>query len=79
MKLVVLNVVLPDQLEMPSQQLEDGEFIVRRVVQLTKLNDELKGMVLLVSGLPCSMIICIPCRLRNKGTTRHCIQVFMYH
>lgn len=42
MKLVVLNVVLPDQLETPSQQLQPGEFIVRRVIQLDKLNDKLK-------------------------------------
>lgn len=45
MKLVVLNVVLPDQLETPSQQLQPGEFIVRRVIQLDKLNDKLKGIV----------------------------------
>jgi len=42
MNLVVLNVILPDQLETPTQRLETGEFIVRKVVQLSKLNDELK-------------------------------------
>ena len=44
MKLVVLDVILPDQLEAPSQQLENGEFIVRKVVQLSKLNEQLKGI-----------------------------------
>jgi ADP-ribose pyrophosphatase len=43
MKLIVLNVTLPDRLEMPGQKLEAGEFIVRRVVQLSKLSDALKG------------------------------------
>jgi hypothetical protein len=52
MKLVVLNVVLPDKLETPGQRLEGGEFIVPRVVQLSKLNDELNGIILLF----CSMI-----------------------
>jgi len=42
MNLVVLNVVLPDHLETPSQRLETGEFIVKKVVQLSKLNNELK-------------------------------------
>jgi ADP-ribose pyrophosphatase len=43
MKLIVLDVILTDQLEIPGQKLEAGEFIVRRVVQLSKLSDELKG------------------------------------
>ncbi|KAG6910892.1 hypothetical protein DXG01_006575 [Tephrocybe rancida] len=42
MKLVVLGVVLDDKLELPDQKLEAGEFIVRRVVELSKLNSELK-------------------------------------
>lgn len=46
MKLVVLNVLLADQMETPSQKLEAGEFIVRRVVELAKLNAELKGELL---------------------------------
>jgi ADP-ribose pyrophosphatase len=44
MQLVVVNVVLPDKLETPRQNLEPGEFIVCRVVQLSKLSDELKGI-----------------------------------
>ncbi|KAJ8078448.1 hypothetical protein PM082_012730 [Marasmius tenuissimus] len=43
MKLVVLNVTLEDKLELPEQKLEQGEFIVRKVVELNKLYDELKG------------------------------------
>lgn len=43
MKLVVVNVTFADQLETPIQELDDGEHIVRRVVELEKLNDELKG------------------------------------
>ncbi|KAF9257787.1 hypothetical protein L218DRAFT_878571 [Marasmius fiardii PR-910] len=42
MKLVVLNVVLEDKLELPEQRLEPGEFIVRKVIELNKLYDELK-------------------------------------
>jgi len=43
MKLVVLNVTLEDQLKLPEQKLEQGEFIVRKVIALNKLYDELKG------------------------------------
>jgi len=44
MKLVAVRVSLPGDLEMPKQKLEQGEYIVRRVVELSKLNDELKGV-----------------------------------
>jgi hypothetical protein len=43
MKLVVLAVELADKLETPEQKLEAGEFIVKRVVEIAKLNEELKG------------------------------------
>ncbi|KAJ6611786.1 NUDIX hydrolase domain-like protein [Mycena sp. CBHHK59/15] len=43
MKLVVLNVDLADKMETPEQKLEAGEFIIKRVVELAKLNDELKA------------------------------------
>jgi ADP-ribose pyrophosphatase len=51
MKLVVLSVVLDDKVDLPSQQLAPGEFIVRRVVGLANLNHELtvyaeKGFVI---------------------------------
>jgi hypothetical protein len=44
MKLVVLNVPLEDQMETPDAKLDAGEFIVKRVVELAKLYDELKGI-----------------------------------
>lgn len=43
MKLILLDVTMEDALEAPSQHLEDGEYIVRRVIKLQKLEDELKG------------------------------------
>ncbi|KAF8078205.1 NUDIX hydrolase domain-like protein [Lyophyllum atratum] len=42
MKLVIVNVVLPDQMEFPKQKLDAGEFISTRVLELAKLNTELK-------------------------------------
>ena len=46
MKLVVLKVPIPDTLSSPKQNLEAGEHIVRRVVELAKLKDELDGTFL---------------------------------
>jgi len=43
MKLVVLGVLLEDQMETPDAKLDAGEFIVKRVVELAKLGDELKA------------------------------------
>lgn len=43
MKLIVLSVLLEDKLELPDPNLEAGEFIVRRVVEISKLSDELKS------------------------------------
>lgn len=42
MKLVVLSVVLDDQMETPRANLESGEFIVTKVVELAKLKTELE-------------------------------------
>ncbi|KAI0085391.1 NUDIX hydrolase domain-like protein [Irpex rosettiformis] len=42
MKLVVVDVPFPDQLETYDQKLEAGEFITRRVVELSKLSEEFK-------------------------------------
>ncbi|KAF7295198.1 Nudix hydrolase domain-containing protein [Mycena indigotica] len=42
MKLVVVRVDLPDQMETPEQKLEAGEFIVKRVVEVSKLDQILK-------------------------------------
>ena len=43
MKLAVLKVPVPDTPSSPKQKLEAGEHIVRRVVELAKLKDELAG------------------------------------
>ncbi|KAF7322719.1 Nudix hydrolase domain-containing protein [Mycena chlorophos] len=43
MKLVVVRVDLEDKMEHPTQKLEAGEFIVRRVVEVDKLDQVLKG------------------------------------
>jgi len=43
MKLILLGVTLPGELEAPAQRLDSGEFIIRRVVELSKLSDELKS------------------------------------
>ncbi|KAK0197426.1 NUDIX hydrolase domain-like protein [Armillaria mellea] len=45
MKLVVLNVTLEDAMELPEANLEAGEFIVKRVVELQKLNQQLRGNI----------------------------------
>lgn len=42
MKLVVLSVTLEDAMELPEANLEAGEFIVKRVVELQKLNQQLR-------------------------------------
>jgi len=42
MKLVILDVSLNDKLETPDQKLEDGESIVKRIVDLKNLYKELK-------------------------------------
>ena len=43
MKLVVVDVPFQDQLEVYDQKLDAGEFINRRVVELSKLSAELKS------------------------------------
>ncbi|KAI0646755.1 NUDIX hydrolase domain-like protein [Trametes meyenii] len=42
MKLVTVDVPFPEKLEMPAQQLDPGEFITARIVELGKLRAELK-------------------------------------
>lgn len=44
MKLVIVDVPFPDQLETYDQKLDAGEFITRRVVELSHLSEEFKGM-----------------------------------
>ncbi|KAF9052733.1 NUDIX hydrolase domain-like protein [Panaeolus papilionaceus] len=43
MQLVVLSVTLDDQLESPKPNLEAGEHIVTRVIEMSKLKEELQG------------------------------------
>lgn len=54
MKLVVLSVTLLDKMEKPKAKLEEGEFIVTRVVELNKLNEELNGMLLKTHLVTCA-------------------------
>jgi hypothetical protein len=44
MKLVILDVPLDGEMESPDQNLEDGEAIVRRTVEVKNLCAVLKGM-----------------------------------
>lgn len=43
MQLVVLNVLMEDQLTKPEPKLDPGEFIVTKVVEVSKLTAELEG------------------------------------
>jgi hypothetical protein len=43
LKLATVEVTMEDELETPDQQLDAGEFIVKRVVPLQDLVAELKG------------------------------------
>jgi hypothetical protein len=43
MKLVTVNVDLTDELLLPMQRLDDGEFIIRQVVELQDLYPRLRG------------------------------------
>ncbi|KAF9002000.1 NUDIX hydrolase domain-like protein [Cyathus striatus] len=42
MQLVTVEVELDDHLKMPEPKLDAGEFIVKRIVEISKLNEELK-------------------------------------
>jgi len=44
MKLVILSVDLDDKMETPVPTLEEGEHIVTKVVEISKLHAELEGM-----------------------------------
>jgi len=43
MKLVILKVVMSDYPSSPKAKLDEGEHIVKRIVELDRLNDELKA------------------------------------
>lgn len=45
MKLVTLDVPLDGEMQLPDQNLEDGESIVRRAVEVKNLYRVLKGML----------------------------------
>lgn len=53
MKLVVLKVLVPDGPSSPKQKLEAGEHIVRRVIELAKLKDELAGALFFSQLITC--------------------------
>lgn len=44
MQLAVLNVELENKMETPVPKLEVGEHIITRVVEFSRLKDELEGM-----------------------------------
>lgn len=44
MKLIILDVPLDGEMESPEQNLQDGEAIVRRVVEVKDLYKVLKGV-----------------------------------
>ena len=43
MRLVIVDVPFPDKLETYGQKLDAGEFITKRVVELSKLSEEFAG------------------------------------
>ena len=77
MKLVVLDVPLNGDMESPDQNLEDGEAIVRRVIEARNLNKELKGMLGVVQSNSHRRACCFcnsnlvffssPYRIRKEG------------
>jgi ADP-ribose pyrophosphatase len=68
MKLVVLGVNLDDKMEAPDPKLDAGEFIVKRVVELAKLYDELKGIHLSTLFVDCAY----PAYCKFQRITRKC-------
>ena len=44
MKLVTVDVPFPEKLEMPAQKLDPGEYITARIVEISKLTSEFKGL-----------------------------------
>lgn len=53
MKLVILDVPLDGEMESPEQNLDDGESIVRRAVEVKDLYRVLKGMSYSFGGSRC--------------------------
>ena len=48
MKLILLGVTFPDKLELSDAKLDVGEHIVKRIVEITKLKEELDGELVLL-------------------------------
>ena len=56
MKLVILDVPLEGEMESPDQKLEDGESIVRRVIEVKDLYKVLKGMLYSLTVVSASQV-----------------------
>lgn len=74
MKLVVVNVPLEDKMETPEAKLEAGEFIVTRVVELAKLNDELKGEIYFIYIFISSSC---NCAVQHMTIRCECMRIFI--
>lgn len=66
MKFVVVEVLFPDKMELSDPKLEEGEHIVKRIVELPKLSDELAGELF---SEPFCLWLCLILwfRVRKKG------------
>lgn len=57
MKLITVDVPFPDRLEMPTQKLEPGEYITARIVEISKLSAEFKGLFLCCRCVPSAKLL----------------------
>lgn len=69
MKLIAVDVPFPDKLEKSAQKLEPGEDIVARIVELSKLSDELKGEYVSLCLAPSATHASGSCRVREEGSS----------
>ncbi len=69
MKFIAVGVTFDGELESPEQRLDEGEHIVKRIVELAKLNEVLKGELQpsLSYSVPLTLQLCIYKRLRAKS------------
>jgi hypothetical protein len=65
MKLVILDVPLGGEMEFPDQNLEEGESIVRRAVEVKNLYGVLKGMLYLLATTKTASINLSPTRTQE--------------
>lgn len=68
MKLIVLGVTCPDSLVLNDAKLEEGEHIVKRVVEISQLFKELRGELREIHFVYSSYNGHAIFRLRQKGT-----------